>query len=155
LLGTVYQESQGDTRRQHGVNVLGNTGGFGIVQIEWPTVRECLGRLDANPVLALRLARWVFEDDRYGHDWYRMGFLYRKTPILWMLRTSDRLALALARVNYGRFVEPIPGGTQLQAAYYKKYWNTKAGKGTPDQYLRNWLAHCQRTVEDWELAHAE
>ena len=33
--------------------------------------------------------------------------------------------------------EPIPKNLKDQAAYWKKYYNTKAGQGTAGQFLRN------------------
>lgn len=46
----------------------------------------------------------------------------------------------LAWANYHRHSEPLPKSTDFagQAKYWKKYWNTAAGKGTEAQYIKNW-----------------
>ncbi|MCC3859871.1 hypothetical protein [Pseudemcibacter aquimaris] len=47
-------------------------------------------------------------------------------------------ATAAARLQYFRVREPIPETLDGQAAYWKKYWNTKHGKGTTDQYSEHY-----------------
>ena len=44
-------------------------------------------------------------------------------------------AVAAARFQYFRVPEKIPTTLEGQAKYWKKYWNTAAGKGTPEQYI--------------------
>jgi len=44
-------------------------------------------------------------------------------------------ATITAALQYERFHEPVPA-TRLERAYYwKKYWNTRLGKGTVEKYL--------------------
>lgn len=45
---------------------------------------------------------------------------------------------AAARLQYYRAPEEIPRGIQGQADYWKKYWNTEQGKGTPEQYITHY-----------------
>lgn len=49
-------------------------------------------------------------------------------------------AAAMARIHYYRVREPLPaaGDVQAQAAYWKKYYNTSAGKGEPAHYVQSW-----------------
>ena len=48
------------------------------------------------------------------------------------------IAILSARLNYLSKPDSIPESLQGQAAYWKKYWNTYLGKGTIEQYVRNW-----------------
>jgi len=41
----------------------------------------------------------------------------------------------LTRMKLGTIKEPIPTDLEGQADYWKKYWNTKAGKGTPEHFI--------------------
>jgi hypothetical protein len=56
------------------------------------------------------------------------------------LMTNDRYAAAMARVQYLRAPTPLPQAGDLsgQAAYWKDYYNTCAGKGTPGKYVQAW-----------------
>ena len=44
----------------------------------------------------------------------------------------------MARVFYLRFAEKIPDTLEGQAQYWKKYYNTSKGKGTVEQYIKNY-----------------
>lgn len=48
------------------------------------------------------------------------------------------IAILSARLNYLSKPDSIPESLQGQAAYWKRYWNTYLGKGTIEQYVRNW-----------------
>lgn len=52
-------------------------------------------------------------------------------------------AAAVARVYLYSFPEPLPDADDLAglAAYAKKYWNTNAGRATPEKYLRDFKTH--------------
>lgn len=54
-------------------------------------------------------------------------------------------ACAMARVQYWRFPEKLPGADDLDglAAYWKRYWNTPGGKGTPEQFVEAYQEHCE------------
>lgn len=56
------------------------------------------------------------------------------------LVTNLAYAAALCRAHYFRRPEPLPaaGDVEGQAAYWKRHYNTRFGKGTPDQYVRDW-----------------
>jgi hypothetical protein len=65
-----------------------------------------------------------------------------------MLRDNDQYAAAMARVHYhrmGRIVakQPLPavGDIAGMAAYWKAFYNTPAGAGTPAQFIANWESH--------------
>jgi len=48
--------------------------------------------------------------------------------------------IVMARVHYLRDPHPIPEATEIMAlcSYYKRVWNTYAGKATIDQAYKNW-----------------
>lgn len=51
-----------------------------------------------------------------------------------------KFAAAMCRVFYRRIKSPLPPAGDLagQAAYWKTYYNTRLGKGTPAQYVKAW-----------------
>ncbi|MEZ5759197.1 MAG: hypothetical protein R3D86_13335 [Emcibacteraceae bacterium] len=46
--------------------------------------------------------------------------------------------VAAARLNYYRAPEALPATLHGQADYWKKYWNTEAGKGKISDYINNY-----------------
>lgn len=57
-----------------------------------------------------------------------------------LLEADDRFAFAMARVHFLKVPEPIPpcGDMETIAAYAKKFWNSMAGKATPEKYLSDY-----------------
>lgn len=53
------------------------------------------------------------------------------------------LATAASRLYYWRVTKPLPASDDLpgMAHYWKDYYNTSAGKGTPDKFIQAWLEH--------------
>lgn len=51
------------------------------------------------------------------------------------LRYNDFLALLFTRLHYWLNSAEIPETIEDRAKYWKKYYNTSAGKGTPEHYL--------------------
>ena len=49
-------------------------------------------------------------------------------------------ATAMARIHYLRVPEPLPHADDIQglAHYWKTYYNTKLGKGTEEEFVRNY-----------------
>lgn len=49
-------------------------------------------------------------------------------------------ATAIARIHYSRVPEKIPDADDIEglANYWKKYYNTKAGRGTAAQFVKNY-----------------
>ena len=60
------------------------------------------------------------------------------------LRTSPLMAMLFCRLRYLTVPESIPATREARAAYWKKYYNTSAGKGTPQDYIDK----CQRAGVD-------
>lgn len=52
------------------------------------------------------------------------------------------LACALTRLKYMLVPYPIPTSVTGQAKYWKRHYNTSAGKGTPEKYLLDFDEHC-------------
>lgn len=51
------------------------------------------------------------------------------------LKFNLAFSIFMCRIFYMRFSEPIPNTLELQAVYWKKYYNTELGKGTTDLYI--------------------
>ena len=53
---------------------------------------------------------------------------------------NDRYACAVARMIYSRDAAPLPEfeDNENMARYWKRVWNTEAGKGTVDKFLADW-----------------
>jgi hypothetical protein len=51
------------------------------------------------------------------------------------------LATAASRLYYWRITSPLPQSDDLpgMAQYWKRYYNTEAGKGTPEKFIQAWL----------------
>jgi hypothetical protein len=64
--------------------------------------------------------------------------LSRVEQLVWNLQ----YAAAMCRVQYHRFKEPLPEAHDVPglAGYWKRYWNTERGKGTTEEFVRNYTA---------------
>lgn len=58
------------------------------------------------------------------------------TELCWNLR----LAAAYCRIKYLSVAEPLPpaGDVAAMARYWKRYYNTNAGKGRPEEFEHSW-----------------
>ena len=54
---------------------------------------------------------------------------------------NDKIGVLFCRLHYFRVNDPIPASLADQAAYWKRWYNTTAGAGTPDQYIKSWGRH--------------
>ncbi len=52
--------------------------------------------------------------------------------------------IIIARLYYLRIPEALPSKNNAvaMAHYYKRYWNTKLGKATPEEAYRNYIKYC-------------
>ena len=125
LLGTVAHESRGG-------RYLAQLGGpaRGIYQME-PATHDDLWRhfLPSRRPLKALLLTWAHDPAPY--------------PSPDQMVYDLRYATAMARVHYLRVPAPLPAADDLigQAAYWKRYYNTPAGKGTVEQYTQSWHAY--------------
>lgn len=53
------------------------------------------------------------------------------------LDSSPLLAAIFCRLHYKLRPEPIPDTLEGRAEYWKRFYNTAAGRGTPAEYVRN------------------
>jgi len=51
------------------------------------------------------------------------------------IRYNPLLALIFTRLKYKKIPEEIPATLELRASYWKKHYNTTAGKGTIEHYI--------------------
>ena len=58
------------------------------------------------------------------------------------LETNLLYSIAMARIHYLRKPGAIPKDLPGQAKYWKKYYNTPAGRGTEEEYIRNYGKYC-------------
>lgn len=58
------------------------------------------------------------------------------------LDVSPLLAFVVCRLFYKLIPEPFPTNLPGRAAYWKKYYNTRAGKGSVGEYIENVKRFC-------------
>lgn len=86
-----------------------------------------------------RHAYGIFQMEQAGYQDAISKILHYKpsfiVPPRVRLATDLRLAIWSARCYYLRFIEPIPHFKDIPglARYWKQYWNTPAGAGTPEK----------------------
>ena len=52
------------------------------------------------------------------------------------LRYDWKSAIIFTRLGYKRIIAPIPSTRKERAIYWKKWWNTYKGKGSPEHYMK-------------------
>ena len=118
LLGTAATESKmGLWLRQ-----LGGGPALGLFQIEPETEADVWKNyLLYRPELARVVRGW-------------------KTFTTEEMEWNHAYSCAIARLIYRRAPEKLPpaGDTEAQARYWKRFFNTPLGKGTPEKYIRDW-----------------
>jgi len=140
LFGTAAVESDGfRATRQYGADWENNLGAFGLWQLEWVSIAESIKRFSSltnEHRLGARCAAWLFQHPDADPYWYsHIG----KWGLLHMLCGWHRAACLFARLHYLWEPTPVPATVDEQAAYWKQYYNTVAGKGTPIEYVRSWV----------------
>jgi hypothetical protein len=124
LVGTAAQETQlGTYIAQIGI---GTNGGLGIYQCEKPTYNDIWDNVVQNNVaMRAKIKLYLGYDGKPSH-----------------LRLISDIALAtvIARLHYYRVGESLPSGKNVEAMarYWKKYYNTRLGKGTEEQFIQNY-----------------
>lgn len=88
-------------------------------------------------------ARSVFMVEEPTFNDIKARFMHRFpaiAPIVFpQLRYDLRAAILFARIKYFSIPRPLPtlGDLPAQAAYWKQWYNTPAGKGTIEEYIKN------------------
>lgn len=143
LFMTVAHESGGfQWRRQQrwqGGKAVGPlrdyVGAYGLIQMERDTVAWMLDWLQDRPDVQTRCQRYLAD---FG-DPEGMAQLAYGSPedVCKRLETpdGDTIGLALCRLRYLVVPEAIPAGLDAQGAYAKRYYNTDAGRATPQDYV--------------------
>ena len=130
MLGTCAHESKGGT-------YLKQIGGIalGAWQMEPAThndIWKCY--LPNQTFIVNKLIDYCKLRDSLGRD--ALTGLSRPDPD--MMIHHLRYACAMARIHYHRKPEPIPKDLDAQAVFWKLYYNTPKGKGTPEQYISDY-----------------
>lgn len=122
LMGTAAQESGlGEYIRQ-----LGNGPALGIFQMEPDTFKDIVQNyLQYKP----ELAKLVMSIS--GVNALRSEYL----------EYNLALSICMCRVHYLRVSEKMPDNLTGWAKYWKEYYNTRLGKGTEEEFIRNFKQH--------------
>lgn len=120
MIGTMAHESKGGTY---------------LVQENGPAV----GPFEMEPVTHDDIwLNYLPNQPKLSYDLMTVcGFAYK--PKFEVMKYHLVYAVCMARIDYLRIPEPIPKDLQSQALYWKNYYNTKLGKGTPEEYIQDYL----------------
>src|SRR5690554_6378343 len=140
LLSTAATESHFVYRRQMVFSWDSNRGAWGLWQTEQGSVEDGIKYLDMHPEMRQRAAVWLYQQKNAAASILHAANIEH---ILLLISGWDRLGCLFARLHYIRFPEAVPHGLEAQAAYWKKYYNTRLGKGQPSDYIGNWHRHVQ------------
>lgn len=146
LFGTAAQESGLRWERQRTPRFLSEVGGVGKWQVETGSIGDSIGLCGRKRELCRRASEFLFNDPNAPAD----AVLQIPLPVwLWGLRMDDNdvPAVLFARLHYLRVAEAIPDGLEAQARYWKRWYNTVAGKGTPEQYMASWRRYCAPVLD--------
>ena len=136
LFGTAAQESNLTWERQRTPRWEGAIGGFGKWQVEPGSVAASLEYLRRRPDVLARATQWLFADPNAPLTWPN---LIPMDAILWAMRLddNDNIGVLFSRLHYFRVPDAIPESITDQADYWKRWYNTSAGKGTTAEYQKN------------------
>jgi len=109
------------------------------------------GLMGMEPATARDTFRWLlrrYSEGKTG-EWMRLTDIWlglRRVPffipgvdeVSAHLKRNDAFALALGRLHYRMIPAPFPQTRGEQARYWKQYWNTEGGAGTPEDALKRW-----------------
>lgn len=146
LFGTAAQESGLRWERQRTPRWDGAVGGFSKWQVETGSIKQSIALMSRRPLLAERATKFLFNDPNAPTSWLSDMTL---DAILWAMRMddNDKIGVLFCRLHYLRVADPVPYGLGPQADYWKRYYNTMAGKGTCQEYLDNWNRYCREIAE--------
>ena len=146
LFGTAAQESGLRWERQRTPRFLSEVGGFGKWQVETGSMGDSIALCGRKRELCRRASEFLFADPNAPAD----AVLHIPLPVwLWGLRMDDNdvPAVLFARLHYLRVAAPVPEDLEAQARYWKRFYNTSAGKGTPEQYLASSRRYCAPVLD--------
>ncbi len=127
LAGTAAAESLLRYRRQIGFSLENPSGAWGLWQTEQHAVMDSVRYLRRRTDVranAIKFAPGVVDASELG-----------TMSLLRSIHDDDRVACLFARLHYLRVAESVPDDLRGQAWYWKRYYNTRLGKGTIEGYI--------------------
>jgi hypothetical protein len=121
VLGTGIQESLLVHRQQ-----IGGGPALGLFQMEPATHDDCWRNyLNFRKALADRVKQTLNAGQQ---------------PVAETMRVNNRYAAAMCRMRYLRAPDPLPTPNDIvgMANYWKQYYNTPLGAGTPEEFREKW-----------------
>lgn len=124
LLGTCAQESHMGTY----LHQLGNGPAIGIFQMEPTTFNDIFENYLIYKTELCKIIRAALKCKNLN--------VLKPIDMTWNLK----LATIMCRIHYLRVPKKLPEANDLAglANYWKKYYNTKLGKGTTDEFIINY-----------------
>ena len=125
----IVESNMGQTPGTYDIAVdsKGNRGSLGVAQIDEIAFKEIQSRLKGGKGRNKYTQRTIDRvSDALGLD---------PTTIKYEDLSDDKTNLVFARLYLMMRPDPIPRTPQDRAKYWKKYYNTVLGKGTPQKYL--------------------
>lgn len=141
LMGTAAAESLLIHRRQLGFSMSRLDGAWGLWQTESAAVMDNVRYLRRREDVAGRAAQFLRVDDARMAATLRTG----EAGLMRQIYDDDRLACLMARVHYLRVSSAVPDDLRGQAGYWKRYYNTRLGKGTVGGYIEKYM----NLIEPW------
>lgn len=123
----VYNTGLVESKYEYLMQVKGPAIGF--FQCEVPTAIDiCINYLKYRPKLMKKVAHACMIDIKYFLD--PKEDVWRK-----LLQYNIALQIALCRLHYRRVPEKLPSNITEQASQWKRWYNTKKGKGTEKHFI--------------------
>jgi hypothetical protein len=119
LMGTSAQESHLGTY----IRQLGNGPALGIFQMEPSTFEDIMDNFLYYQPDLIRAIKQICNVERL-------------TPTTLMYNL--KVAIIFARLHYWRVSDPLPTTINGMALYWKEYYNTRLGKGKPEEFIENY-----------------
>lgn len=123
IWGTICQESlKGRYIRQKGMT--GRYGAFGFIQMEMDTANDIKKNfINYRPKLLELYQKYYNQEMTLNEN----------------LVGNIHFQVFMCRCHYLRVPSRIPDTLQGQAQYWKEYYNTNLGKGTVEEYIKNYI----------------
>lgn len=93
----------------------------------------------------------VFQMEDQTFEWLQEKYTELKTPTVGQLRWAEFemleydlwLAILFARLRYRVVPSPLPAAEDIRglAEYWKQHYNTPAGRGTVEQFVKNYTKY--------------
>ena len=102
-----------------------------------------LSLFQIEPRTAVDICNWLTWNTQI-HDAVDSLCIFGSLQIFNQYAGNQHLACALARVLYWRISEPLPAPDDISGLshYYKKYYNTSLGAGSPDKWASTYRSEC-------------